>query len=86
MLEGEHVFRVGEEEFHGDPGTIVFAPRKVPHAHRRVMAREGRFLTMLSPGAFEGFFRQLADAERRGTLGPDAYADASGKYEITWLD
>ena len=32
-----------------------------------------------------GFFRHLAEAERAGTLGPDAYAAASERYGITWI-
>ncbi|MGC1799463.1 MAG: hypothetical protein WA701_03670 [Solirubrobacterales bacterium] len=37
------------------------------------------------PGGFEGFFRELADADRAGRLGPDAYAAASQRFGVTWL-
>src|SRR5688500_2591892 len=70
VLEGEHVFEVGGETFAVGPGATVFAPRAVPHAHRRAIPRTGRFLTMTSPAGFEGFFRQLSDAEAAGTIGP----------------
>jgi mannose-6-phosphate isomerase-like protein (cupin superfamily) len=85
VVEGEHVFTVGEEEFAGGPGTIVFAPRHVPHAHRRVVPRTGRFLTMVSPAGFEGFFRLLSEAESAGGADEDAYRRASESYGITWL-
>jgi mannose-6-phosphate isomerase-like protein (cupin superfamily) len=85
VIEGEHVFRVGEEEFAAGPGAVIFAPRHVPHAHRRVVPREGRFLTMVAPAGFEGFFRELSEAETTGGAGPDAYERASEKYGITWL-
>jgi mannose-6-phosphate isomerase-like protein (cupin superfamily) len=85
VLEGEHVFRVGEAELPAGPGAVVFAPRGVPHAHRRVEPRTGRFLTIASPPGFEGFFRELADAERAGKLGPEADAHASARFGITWL-
>ena len=84
-LEGEHVVLCGDEEFHLDPGGMVFLPRGVPHAHKRVVSGVGRLLVVASPGRFEGFFRALADADRTGTLGPDAYAAASGRFGITWL-
>ena len=45
----------------------------------------GRLLVQTSPGGFEGFFRALAAAQRAGTLGPEAYAEASRAYGITWL-
>jgi mannose-6-phosphate isomerase-like protein (cupin superfamily) len=86
VLEGEHIFQVGEDEFRVGPGGLVFAPRGVPHAQRRVVPRTGRLLVLTSPAGFEGFFRELAAAHEAGTLGPDAYASASQKYRITWLD
>ena len=85
VLEGEHVFQVGEVDYPAGPGEMVFAPRGVPHAQRRVVPRRGRVLIMTSPAGFEGFFRELDHADRAGSLGPDAYAQASQRYGITWL-
>jgi mannose-6-phosphate isomerase-like protein (cupin superfamily) len=85
VLEGEHVFEVGEDEFHVGPGGLAFAPRGIPHAQRRVEPRVGRTLTMVSPAGFEGFFRELSDAESDGSIGPETYARVSAKYAITWL-
>jgi mannose-6-phosphate isomerase-like protein (cupin superfamily) len=85
ILEGEHVFQCGGDEFHVGPGEFLALPRGVPHAHRRVVPGTGRFLVIASPGGFDGFFRMLADAERAGTLGPETYAAASRQYGITWL-
>jgi mannose-6-phosphate isomerase-like protein (cupin superfamily) len=85
VLEGEHVFQVGEEEFPAGPGGLVFAPRGVPHAQRRVVPRTGRTLDLIYPAGFEGFFRELSQAESDGTIGPDFYAKVSEKYGITWL-
>lgn len=86
VLEGEHVFQVGDRELRAGPGGVVFAPRGVPHAQRRVVPRQGRLLVLASPAGFEGFFRELAQADHEGALGPDAYASASKKYGITWLN
>ena len=85
VVDGEHIFRVGDEEHRAGPGAVVFAPRDVPHAHRRLLPRTGRFLTMVSPAGFEGFFRELDAAQRDGSLGPPAYARVSEKYGVTWL-
>jgi mannose-6-phosphate isomerase-like protein (cupin superfamily) len=86
VLEGEHVFTVGEQAFHAGPGDLVFGPRGVPHAQRRVVPRTGRVLVVCAPAGLDGFFRELADAERDGSLGPAAYEHASKRYGITWLD
>lgn len=85
VLEGEHVYQVGDAEFRLGPGGLAFAPRGVPHAQRRVVPGVGRQLVLVSPGGFEGFFRDLAAAHEAGTLGPDAYATASERFGITWL-
>jgi hypothetical protein len=42
-------------------------------------------LIVATPGGLEGFFRELAEADAAGTLGPEAYATASVRYGITWL-
>jgi len=85
VLEGEHVFQVGDDEFRVGPGGMVFAPRGVPHAQRRVVARSRRVLVVTAPAGLEGFFRELAAAHRDGAPTADAYAAASRRYGITWL-
>jgi mannose-6-phosphate isomerase-like protein (cupin superfamily) len=85
VLEGEHVFQIGDAEFQAGPGEIVFGPRGVPHAQRRVVPRAGRLLEFLTPAGFEGFFRELTEAERAGSSMPEEYARVSEKYGITWL-
>ena len=84
-LEGEHVFQVGDLEVRAGPGDAVFAPRGVPHSQRRVVPGAGRVLIVVTPGGLEGFFRELAEAQSAGTLGPEAYAAASERFGITWL-
>jgi mannose-6-phosphate isomerase-like protein (cupin superfamily) len=85
VLEGEHVIEVGEREFSVGPGGMVFAPRGIPHSQRRVVPGAGRLLVLTTPGGLEGFFRALDAADRAGRLGPEAYAEASERYGITWL-
>ena len=85
VLEGEHVFQVGDEEFPAGPGDMVFAPRGTPHAQRRVKPRTGRVLVLMSPAGLENFFRELAQADREGAAQDEAYARISEKYDITWL-
>jgi mannose-6-phosphate isomerase-like protein (cupin superfamily) len=85
VLEGEHTFEVGDETFRVGPGGMVFAPRGVPHAQRRVVPRTGRVLVLAVPGGMDGFFRELAEADGAGELGPAVYAAASERHGITWL-
>jgi len=85
ILEGEHIITLGDEEHRLGPGDTLFAPRGIPHAQRRVEPGVGREMIVLTPGGFEEFFRDLAQAERDGTLGAEAYAEVSEKAGITWL-
>jgi mannose-6-phosphate isomerase-like protein (cupin superfamily) len=85
IVEGEHVVQLGEEEFRLGPGEAIFCPRGVPHSQRRIEPGVGRELVVFTPGGLEGFFRELAEAERSGILGPDTYAAASDRAGITWL-
>jgi mannose-6-phosphate isomerase-like protein (cupin superfamily) len=84
-LDGDHVVTRGVEELRLGPGDLAFLPRAVPHAQRRVVPGEGHLLVLTAPAGLEGFFRELAEADRTGRLGPDAYATASERYGITWL-
>jgi mannose-6-phosphate isomerase-like protein (cupin superfamily) len=84
VLEGDHVYRVGDVEHTVGPGGLVFAPRGIPHSQRRVLPGRGRQLVLITPGGFEGFFRDLAAAHADGLLGPDAYTAASEHYGISW--
>lgn len=85
ILEGQHAIQIGEQTFEVGAGALVFGPRGVPHAQRRIVPRAGRLLTLFYPAGFEGFFRELAGAEQAGTIGPGAYARVSEKYGIVWL-
>jgi mannose-6-phosphate isomerase-like protein (cupin superfamily) len=59
VLEGRLTVRCGDRTFDAGPGSFVFLPRGVPHGH--TVAPEGaRKLILLSPGGFEGFFREMA--------------------------
>jgi quercetin dioxygenase-like cupin family protein len=85
IVEGEHIITLGEREHRLGPGDALFAPRGIPHAQRRVEPGVGHEMIVVVPGGFEQFFRELAAAERDGTLGPDAYAAASERAGLTWL-
>ena len=85
VLEGEHVFTVGGTELQAGPGDVVFGPRGVPHAHRRVVPRAGRILEMFSPAGFEAFFRDLAEADRNGQFGVEDLRRIAAKFGVTFL-
>jgi quercetin dioxygenase-like cupin family protein len=86
VVDGEHEFVSGDRTFRLGPGGVAFLPRGIPHAHRRLVHGVGRLLCVTTPAGFERFFRDLAEAARSGEPRETAYARASERAGITWLD
>ena len=86
VLDGDHEFVSGDRTFRLGPGGVAFLPRGIPHAHRRLVHGVGRLLCITTPGGFESFFRDLAEAAHSGEPLETAYARASERAGITWLD
>jgi mannose-6-phosphate isomerase-like protein (cupin superfamily) len=84
VIEGEHVFTVGEEDFHVGPGAVVFAPRGIPHGHRRVVPGAGRLLALTWPAGYEDFVRDVAEADAAGAL-TEMLAGISERHGIAWV-
>ena len=60
VLEGRmHAFR-GGEEMTLDPGDSAFLPRRVPHTFK-IVSSFARVLVYVTPGGFEGYFRDLGE-------------------------
>ncbi len=59
ILEGDFRVMVHGEEQRVGPGTILLAPKGVPHTYRAESVEGGRFLTATVHGDFERFVRSL---------------------------
>src|SRR5271167_1164019 len=55
LLDGTVSFHVGDETFHGGPGSMVFLPRAVPHTFT-IESPTARMLLLNAPGGFERMF------------------------------
>lgn len=60
VTEGEITFASGERSWVGTTGTVVFAPRGVPHSFRNNGATNARMTILVTPGGFDEFFREVA--------------------------
>jgi quercetin dioxygenase-like cupin family protein len=58
LLEGEMLFRVGDEAFTAKPGDFVFLPRNVRHEFK-VLSSTFRCLVGIYPSGLENYFEQL---------------------------
>ncbi len=68
ILEGEYRLKLRDQEQRVGPGTIVLAPKGVPHTYRVESAKGGRCLTVTVGGDFERFVRAMSRPAERPEL------------------
>jgi mannose-6-phosphate isomerase-like protein (cupin superfamily) len=62
ILEGEFLFKVGEETFTAKKGDSVFGPRKVPHAFAKTNEGDAKVLILFQPaGKMEIYFKAVGE-------------------------
>jgi quercetin dioxygenase-like cupin family protein len=71
VVEGEMTFSVGDKTIKATPGTMVFAPRDIPHSFT-IDSDEVRILVMVAPAGAEGFFKACSVPAPSMTLPPPA--------------
>jgi len=72
ILDGEFRFQAGEEQRRCQAGTILLAPKGVPHTYRVESATGGRFITITAHTDFERFVLAMSRPAERQTLPPAA--------------
>jgi len=61
ILEGEIVFKIGDDIFTAKAGDSVFAPRQIPHTFTKTSEEPARMLVTYQPaGTMEEFFLQAS--------------------------
>jgi len=61
ILEGEIVFKIGDDIFTAKAGDSVFAPRQIPHTFTKTSEEPARMLITYQPaGTMEEFFLQAS--------------------------
>jgi quercetin dioxygenase-like cupin family protein len=91
LLEGRLEATRGEEQMTIEAGESAFLPRRVPHTFK-ILSSFARALVYVTPGGFEGFFRDLG--EPAGKLALPDYVPllnipemlrVGGRYGLTFL-
>lgn len=74
VLEGEHLFQLGDEQFHLTAGDTIFIPRNTPHAPAQ-LSEKGKYFFFFTPsGKMEDFFRALGELKVQGQPSPELMA------------
>jgi quercetin dioxygenase-like cupin family protein len=72
ILEGDFRVQVANDVGRYGPGTVVLAPKGVPHTYRVESSAGGRFVTVTARGEFERFVRAVGREAERDELPPPA--------------
>lgn len=72
IVEGEYIFKVGDDIHHLKKGDTVFSPRKVPHTFAQT-SEKGRMYFIVQPsGKMEDYFRTIGALTAPPTPGQGA--------------
>lgn len=96
VLEGQIGFRSDADEVVLGPGGYITKPRGQTHAMWNAGPVPGRIIEVITPGGFEGYFRELSELLASGSGGASlhksgAFTQLAAKYGLTygnpdWLD
>ncbi|MEA2180450.1 MAG: hypothetical protein QOG77_3747 [Solirubrobacteraceae bacterium] len=82
VLEGTLTLRLDDRTIEAGPGTFVGVPPGVVHTFRNDSDGPVRVLNFNTPGGFEHYVRDLAEAAKSGPLTPDVIARAASRYDF----
>lgn len=60
VLEGSFAARIGDETVAAETGSLVRAPRGIPHTYWNPGPGKARYLELFAPGGLERYFEQVA--------------------------
>jgi mannose-6-phosphate isomerase-like protein (cupin superfamily) len=60
VLEGSFAAQIGETTVSAEPGSLVLAPKGIPHTYWNPGPGPARYLELFSPGGLERYFEQIA--------------------------
>lgn len=84
VIEGEFGAQVGEETFHEGPGSVVLAPRGIPHTYWNPGDEPATYLEMAWPSGLEHFLAGLAHVVE--DAGEDLFAEVERLSKAFGID
>ena len=80
VLEGTLVFRLGDDELEGGPGSYAFVPPGGVHSFANRSDETVRALNVMAPGGLEQYLKEVHAAV--GTSDPEAMAEIASRYDF----
>ena len=69
ILEGEVVYKVGNQTFHAKDGDVMFLPRNIQHSFK-IQSEKLETLIFLTPGGLENYFIEMSTPAEEVRLPP----------------
>ena len=82
VLDGTLTVQLEGETLDAGPGTFVCVPPGTVHTFSNTSDAPVRFLNFNTPGGFESYMRELADALKDGPVTRDAIGKIASKYDF----
>lgn len=84
VLEGEYTIFLNSREVACPAGSFIYIPARTPHGFRvgNVASRKLNFYT---PAAMVGYFDDLSDATKEGTVSPEVLSEIALRYSMEVL-
>lgn len=84
MIEGTLTFIIGEERFEARAGSLVWAPRGIPHTFANMTDEPVRVLGTIVPSGLEGMFAEQSAyfASLQGPPDPAEIDSIGSKYGV----
>jgi len=80
VIEGRIGAKLGGEVVFGNPGDLIFKPRKQWHTFWNAGDEPARILEIISPAGFERYFEELANSEQ--PLDPQKVLALAAQYDV----
>lgn len=86
ILEGRFAAQVGSETVEAGPGSLVLAPRGIPHTYWNPGPGPARYLEIFSPGGLERYFERIANLLAADPPDIQTILELPGEYglELLW--
>jgi mannose-6-phosphate isomerase-like protein (cupin superfamily) len=72
VVSGKMLFRLGEQEQVLQAGELAVVPPRLVHSYANPHDEPAKVLVLVSPGGFEGYFREISDLVKQEPVWPPA--------------
>ena len=80
VTRGRLVFTVGQTDYDAPSGTFVMVPVGEPHTFANPFVEEAEMISTFTPDFYVGYFRELSELARSGSLSVDSVRALMAKY------